>query len=95
MERNWDKLIVDLNAGRTINKYLSTDSKISVSRMKAENRPMTGLNGEVAQLLFIPGNVRLQDLQTYTTQDLLIASQLVRTRYAVCQPALCSSSLPE
>lgn len=66
-----DKLIVDLNAGRTINKYLSTDSKISVSRMKAENRPMTGLNGEVAQLLLIPGNVRLQDLQTYTTQDQL------------------------
>ena len=32
--------------------------------MKAENRPMTGLNGEVAQLLLIPGNVRLQDLQT-------------------------------
>ena len=39
--------------------------------MKAENRPMTGLNGEVAQLLLIPGNVRLQDLQTYTTQDQL------------------------
>jgi TonB-linked SusC/RagA family outer membrane protein len=62
-----DKLSIDMNAGAEINKYLSMDGKISLSRMKAENRPMTGLSGEVGQLLLIPGNVRLQDLQQYTT----------------------------
>lgn len=62
-----NKLNIDLNTGTVINKYLSLDGKISLSRLKAENRPMTGLNGEVAQLLLIPGNVRLTDLQQYTT----------------------------
>lgn len=66
-----NKLSVDLNTGTVVNKYLSLDGKISLSRMKAENRPMTGLNGEVAQLLLIPGNVRLQDLMQYTTADRL------------------------
>lgn len=65
------KLNVDLNTGTVVNKYLSLDGKISLSRMKAENRPMTGLGGEVAQLLLIPGNVRLSDLQHYTTETRL------------------------
>ena len=39
--------------------------------MSAKNRPLTGLNGEVAQLLLIPGNIRLSDLQNYTTTDRL------------------------
>ncbi len=63
-----DKLTADLNAGTVVNKYLSFDGKISLSRTKAENRPYTGLNGEVAQLLLIPGNVRLSDLkENYTS----------------------------
>lgn len=70
-DESLDKLNIDLNTGTVVNKYLSLDGKISLSRMKAENRPMTGLNGEVAQLLLIPGNVRLQDLQRYTTADRL------------------------
>lgn len=65
------KLNVDLNTGTTMNKYLSLDGKISLSRMKAENRPMTGLGGEVAQLLLIPGNIRLSDLQHFTTDTRL------------------------
>ncbi len=65
------KVNIDLNTGTIVNKYLSLDGKISLSRMKAENRPMTGLNGEVAQLLLIPGNVRLQDLMQYTTAERL------------------------
>lgn len=64
---NLSKLSIDLNAGTIVNKYLSFDGKISLSRMKAENRPMTGLNGEVAQLLLIPGNVRLSDLKDHYT----------------------------
>ena len=39
--------------------------------MSAKNRPLTGLNGEVAQLLLIPGNIRLSDLQNYTTTERL------------------------
>ena len=58
-----DKLSIDLNAGTVVNKYLSLDGKISLSHMKARNRPLLGLNGEVAQLLLIPGNVSLRSLE--------------------------------
>ena len=58
-----DKLSIDLNAGTVVNKYLSLDGKISLSHMKACNRPLLGLNGEVAQLLLIPGNVSLRSLE--------------------------------
>lgn len=58
-----DKLSIDLNAGSVVNKYLSLDGKISLSHMKACNRPLLGLNGEVAQLLLIPGNVSLRSLE--------------------------------
>lgn len=36
-----NKINVDLNAGATVNKWLSLDGKISVSNTKAENRPYT------------------------------------------------------
>lgn len=58
-----DKLSIDLNAGTVVNKYLSLDGKISLSHMKACNRPLLGLNGEVAQLLLISGNVSLRSLE--------------------------------
>ena len=58
-----DKLSIDLNAGTVVNKYISLDGKISLSHMKACNRPLLGLNGEVAQLLLIPGNVSLRSLE--------------------------------
>ena len=58
-----DKLSIDLNAGTVVNKYLSLDGKISLSHMKACNRPLLGLNGEVSQLLLIPGNVSLRSLE--------------------------------
>ena len=58
-----DKLSIDLNAGTVVNKYFSLDGKISLSHMKACNRPLLGLNGEVAQLLLIPGNVSLRSLE--------------------------------
>lgn len=58
-----NKLSIDLNAGTVVNKYLSLDGKISLSHMKACNRPLLGLNGEVAQLLLIPGNVSLRSLE--------------------------------
>lgn len=67
-DESLDKLNIDLNTGTVINKYLSLDGKISLSHMKAENRPMTGLTGEVAQLLLIPGNVRLSDLMNYSSE---------------------------
>lgn len=71
-DESLDKLNVDLNAGTTVNKWLSLDGKISVSHTKAENRPYTGLNGEVAQLLLMPGNVSLKDLEAnYTSPNQL------------------------
>ena len=62
-----DKLTIDLNAGHQMNKWLNVDGKVSLSRTKANNRPQTGLGGEVGQLLLIPANVRLCDLAQYST----------------------------
>lgn len=63
------KLNIDLSAGATFNKWLKSDGKISVSNTKAKNRPYAGLLGEVGQLLMIPGNVRLEDLQQFSSDD--------------------------
>lgn len=63
------KLNVDFSAGATINSWLKSEAKVSVSNTKAVNRPYTGLLGEVGQLLMIPGNVRLSDLNAYSTAD--------------------------
>ena len=62
------KLNVDFSAGATLNKWLKSEGKVSVSNTKAENRPYTGLLGEVGQLLMIPGNVRLSDLKDYSNE---------------------------
>lgn len=59
------KTNIDIKSGMTMNKHLSVDSKISLSNTKAENRPVYGKGGEVYQLLFIPNNIRLDDLRTY------------------------------
>lgn len=60
------KYNIDLSAGATFNEWLKSEGKLSVSNTKAENRPYTGLLGEVGQLLMIPGNVRLADLRNYS-----------------------------
>ena len=62
------KYNADLKAGTDFNKYLSMDSKISLSRTKADNRPYFGKYGEIAQLLMIPNNVSLDDLKHYRTE---------------------------
>lgn len=48
-----------------MSKYLSMDSKISLSRTKATDRPQYGKGGEVYQLLYIPRNIPLNDLKTF------------------------------
>lgn len=63
------KFNMDVNAGTKLNEYLSMDAKVSLSNTKAENRPYYGVYGEVSQLLLIPNNVRLSDLQNYSTPD--------------------------
>ena len=68
-DESLDKLTIDLNAGQQMNEWLSVDGKVSLSRTKAENRPQTGLWGEVGQLLLIPANIRLQDLAKYSTDQ--------------------------
>ena len=60
---------VDLNAGTELNKYLSMDGKISLSRTKATNRPEYGQYGAINQLMGIPHNIRLDDLKQYSTED--------------------------
>lgn len=70
-DENLRKLNIDFSAGSHFNKYLFSEAKVSVSNTKAENRPYTGLNGEVGQLLLIPGNVRLSDLQNFSSDERL------------------------
>lgn len=63
------KINIDLKAGMKMNKYLSMDSKISLSRTKATNRPQYGKGGEVYQLLYIPRNIPLNDLKTFRSDE--------------------------
>ena len=62
-----NRINLDLNAGMEMNKYLSMDGKISLSRTKAEDRPYFGTYGAIAQLMGIPNNIRLDDLKQYST----------------------------
>lgn len=64
-----NKINLDMKAGMTMNKWLSVDSKIALSRTKNENRPVFGKGGEVYQLLSIPNNIRLDDLKQYYTDE--------------------------
>ena len=64
-----NRINLDLNAGMEMNKYLSMDGKISLSRTKAEDRPYFGTYGAIAQLMGIPNNIRLDDLKQYSTAD--------------------------
>ena len=63
------RINVDLNAGTELNKYLSMDGKISLSRTKAQDRPMYGTYGAINQLMGIPHNVRLDDLRQYSDDN--------------------------
>lgn len=64
-----DKYMVDLNTGMEMNKYISMDAKLSISDTKAQNRPYFGVYGELSQLMYVPNNVRLSDLQHYRDED--------------------------
>lgn len=64
-----NKINLDLKAGMKMNKYLSMDSKISMSRTKATDRPQFGKGGEVYQLLYIPRNIPLNDLKTFRNDE--------------------------
>lgn len=63
------RINIDLNAGTELNKYFSTDGKISLSRTKATDRPEYGNYGAINQLMGIPHNVRLDDLKNYSTAN--------------------------
>ncbi len=60
-----DKTNIDLRAGIELNNHLSLDSKVSLSRTLAEDRPTFGKGGEIYQLLYMPHNIRLDDLKTF------------------------------
>jgi TonB-linked SusC/RagA family outer membrane protein len=63
-----EKYNIDLNSGKKLNKYISMDSKISLSKTRAENRPYIGKYGEMFQLMYLPNNIRLSDLQSQFTR---------------------------
>lgn len=64
-----NKINLDLSAGMEMNKYLSMEGKVSLSRTKAEDRPYFGSYGVVAQLMGIPNNILLDDLKKYSTDE--------------------------
>lgn len=64
-----EKYNLDFTSGMKMNKYLSSDTKISLSRTKANNRPFIGKQGEMYQLLFLPNNIRLSDLQAHSIKQ--------------------------
>lgn len=68
-KEKFNKTNLDIKAGMDMNKYLSLDSKVSLSRTKADNRPVFGKGGEVFQLLFIPNNINLDDLKTFRSEE--------------------------
>jgi len=63
------KLDFDIKAGTEVNKILSLDTKIALSHTDATNRPQMGKAGELYQLYYLPNNIRLQDIQNYTSAD--------------------------
>lgn len=63
------KYNLDVKAGMKMNKYLSLDSKVSLSYTENKGRPTFGKTGEVFQLLSIPNNVRLEDLKHFSTPE--------------------------
>ena len=60
-----NRVNVDLHAGTTLNRWLSMEGKVALSRTQTRNRPLYGDYGAVSQLMRIPNNVRLEDLQQY------------------------------
>ncbi|MFA6870871.1 MAG: SusC/RagA family TonB-linked outer membrane protein [Bacteroidaceae bacterium] len=68
-DESMEKMNIDVKAGMELNKYFSVDSKISLSRMKAENRPVYGQYGEVYQLFFLPNNISLSSIQKFKSDD--------------------------
>ncbi|MDR3266595.1 MAG: SusC/RagA family TonB-linked outer membrane protein, partial [Tannerella sp.] len=64
-----EKFNIDLNSGKKFNKYLSMDSKISLSKTRADNRPYIGKYGEMFQLMYLPNNINLNDLKEQYTRS--------------------------
>jgi TonB-linked SusC/RagA family outer membrane protein len=64
-----DKVSIDLVAGAKINKKISIEGKVSLSKTLGQNRPVYGMIGEIGQLLLIPNNIRLQDLKHYYNDE--------------------------
>ncbi len=60
--------VILITTKKGLNKWVSMDGKISLSRTKADNRPLYGDYGAISQLMRIPNNVRLDDLKQYSDE---------------------------
>ena len=78
-----NRVNIDLNAGTELNKWMSMDGKISLSRTKATDRPEYGNYGAINQLMGIPHNVRLYDLKQYSTENRVHSNCMVLQRASV------------
>lgn len=59
---NLNRQSIDLNAGISDSKRFKLSTKVNLIKEKVKNRPYTGGNGILANLIRMPRNIRLQDL---------------------------------
>ena len=67
--QNQERINLDISGATKLNEYLSIDSKISLSETETNNRTYYGAYGIVNQLLKMPRNIRLQDLEDYSSLE--------------------------
>ena len=60
---------LDISGSTKLSKYMAIDSKVSLARNNTQNRTYYGTYGVVNQLLQMPRNIRLEDLDPYYSTD--------------------------
>ncbi len=62
-----ERLNLDVSGSTKLNKFITIDSKVSLAESTTNNRTYYGTYGMVNQLLKMPRNIRLEDLEQYST----------------------------
>ena len=64
-----ERLNLDISGSTKLNKKISIDSKVSLAESTTNNRTYYGTYGIVNQLLKMPRNIRLLDLDPYSNEE--------------------------
>ncbi len=63
------RLNADVSGSTMLNDIFAIDSKVSLSETKTENRIYYGSYGTINQLLLMPRNIRMADLENYSSSE--------------------------